>query len=175
MNEVDLLTLQNMLKYWLKFSPFKKKWVEFFTSSTESSEANENLTYHHTFRMKRNILLICLLGILFHWHFSVKKKKIVRLRFSYSFVYVDSTRFQLASSMKMKNFCTTLFICILDIYSAILLAIVSNFVSIFRYIRMSFIHWHTQFRNPDPECWKYEIDFCIRILILVAWNTNQQF
>lgn len=29
---------------------------------------------------------------------------------------------------------------ILDIYSAILLAIVSNFVSIFRYIRMSFIH-----------------------------------
>lgn len=74
MNEVDLLTLQNMLKYWLKFSPFKKKWVEFFTSSTESSEANENLTYHHTFRMKRNILLICLLGILFHWHFSVKKK-----------------------------------------------------------------------------------------------------
>lgn len=115
-----------MLKYWLKFSPFKKKWVEFFTSSTESSEANENLTYHHTFRMKRNILLICLLGILFHWHFSVKKKKIVRLRFSYSFVYVDSTRFQLASSMIMKNFCTTLFICILDIYSAILLAIVSN-------------------------------------------------
>lgn len=74
MNEFDLLTLQNMLKYWLKFSPFKKKWVEFFTSSTESSEANENLTYHHTFRMKRNILLICLLGILFHWHFSVKKK-----------------------------------------------------------------------------------------------------
>lgn len=164
MNEFDLLTLQNMLKYWLKFSPFKKKWVEFFTSSTESSEANENLTYHHTFRMKRNILLICLLGILFHWHFSVKKKKIVRLRFSYSFVYVDSTRFQLASSMIMKNFCTTLFICILDIYSAILLAIVSNFVSIFRYIRMSFIHWHTQFRNPDPECWKYEIDFCIRTL-----------
>lgn len=106
MNEFDLLTLQNMLKYWLKFSPFKKKWVEFFTSSTESSEANENLTYHHTFRMKRNILLICLLGILFHWHFSVKKKKIVRLRFSYSFVYVDSTRFQLASSMIMKNFCT---------------------------------------------------------------------
>lgn len=163
MNEFDLLTLQNMLKYWLKFSPFKKKWVEFFTSSTESSEANENLTYHHTFRMKRNILLICLLGILFHWHFSVKKK-IVRLRFSYSFVYVDSTRFQLASSMIMKNFCTTLFICILDIYSAILLAIVSNFVSIFRYIRMSFIHWHTQFRNPDPACWKYEIDFCIRTL-----------
>lgn len=63
--------------------------------------------------------------------FFCKKKKIVRLRFSYSFVYVDSTRFQLASSMIMKNFCTTLFICILDIYSAILLAIVSNFVSIF--------------------------------------------
>lgn len=153
MNEFDLLTLQNMLKYWLKFSPFKKKWVEFFTSSTESSEANENLTYHHTFRMKRNILLICLLGILFHWHFSVKKKNsssavflLIRVRrlHTISIGFIDDN----------EEF----------LYDSFYMYIVSNFVSIFRYIRMSFIHWHTQFRNPDPECWKYEIDFCIRTL-----------
>lgn len=64
-----------MLKYWLKFLLFKKKWVEFFILSIEFLEVNENLIYYYMFRMKRNILLICFLGIFFYWYFFVKKKK----------------------------------------------------------------------------------------------------